>query len=149
MARLMDPVDSVVLDRFAQLAARVLDVSIVCISLIDEHSRTVVSSHGLCAPSSMLLSWSFMNLMIASGHPQLITDGWTAPGIGLRTTVLAGNVAANVGMPLMTPDGRHVGTLTLMDRKPRRWSTSQIEFLKELSVRIVSKVDIGPVERMM
>jgi hypothetical protein len=52
-------------------------------------------------------------------------------------------------MPLTTWDGRQVGTLTLKDRRPHRWSAPQIEFLKELTVRIVGRVDIGSPHQVM
>lgn len=109
---MMDPVDPIILDRLTQLAAQVLDVAVVCVSLVDEHRRTVVSSHGLGTPA----------------------DAPLAPYMGMR---------------LVASNGRAVGTLTVMDRKPCRWDASQIDFLRELTVRLVAQVDIGPVERMM
>jgi len=54
-----------------------------------------------------------------------------------------------LGMRLKDSDGRPVGTLTVMDHRPCRWNAQQIEFLRELAVRLVAQVDIGPVERMM
>jgi hypothetical protein len=42
-----------------------------------------------------------------------------------------------------------VGILTVMDRRTRHWSAPQRSFLKELAVRIVGQVDIGPVDRVM
>ncbi|MCJ7830668.1 MAG: hypothetical protein MUP74_04690 [Desulfobacterales bacterium] len=123
-----DPVSPAVLDRFMRLAAQVLDVPVVCVSLVDELHRRVVSTHGLCARS--------------------VTDGWRAPQAP-RATARDGRLTAQAAMRLVTSDGRQVGTLTVMDRKPLRWSASQLEFLKELSVRIVGEVDIGPADRMM
>ena len=55
----------------------------------------------------------------------------------------------HIEVPLAASDGRRVGTLTVMGRKHRPWSTTQLEFLRELSVRLVSQVDVGPVDRMM
>ena len=113
MAHLMvDPIDPVILDRLTQLAAQVLDVPVVCVSLMDDQRRTVKSSYGLETPGSAPLTPCF-------------------------------------GMRLKAPDGRRVGTLTVMDHKPHRWKAPQIDFLREFTVRLVAQVDIGPVERMM
>lgn len=109
---LVDPVDLVVLDRFTRLAAQILDVPLVHVSLVDDRRHTVVSSYGLGTPAE-------------------------AP------------VAPYVGMRLEAPDGRPVGTLIVMDRKPCRWSAPQIGFLRELAVRLVAQVDIGPTESVM
>jgi hypothetical protein len=123
MAHLMvDPIDPVILDRLTQLAARVLDVPVVCVSLVDEH-HNMVSSCGLRAPTSSAVSPRLMNLMVMS--------------------------TPHVGIPLVASDGHPVGTLRVMDCRPCRWNAPQIDFLRELAVRLVAQVDIGPVERMM
>ena len=49
-----DPIDPFILGRFTELAARVLDVPVVHVSLVDEDRRKVVSSCGLCAPGAGL-----------------------------------------------------------------------------------------------
>jgi hypothetical protein len=108
---MLDPVGAVALTRFARLAARVLEVPLVHIALVDAQHRWVESGG----------------------------DGG-APHAGFLT---------NLKIPLRTWDGRQVGTLTLKDRRPRRWSASQTEFLKELSVRIVGSVDIGSPDQVM
>jgi hypothetical protein len=113
MGRLMvDPVDLVLLDRFTRLAAQVLDVPVVHVSLVDEQRRTTVSSYGLGTPADKPL----------------------VPYLGMR---------------LVASDGRPVGTLIVMDRKPCRWNAPQRGFLQELAVRLVAQVDIGPIERVM
>jgi GAF domain-containing protein len=109
----VDPIDPVILDRFTQLAAQVLDVPVVCVSMVDDFRRKSVNSYGLGAPGR---------------------GGPLTPALGIH---------------LLASDGRPVGTLTVMDRQPFRWSTPQLEFLRELTVRLVAQVDVGPVERMM
>ena len=110
----VDPVDPVILGRFTQLAAQVLDVPVVCVSLVEDcRSKVVSSSYGLGAPGG--------------GRPLM-------PCEVIR---------------LLASDGRPVGTLTVMDRKRRHWSAPQRDFLRELAVRLVTQVDIGPIERVM
>ena len=110
---MLDPVDPLTLDRFTRLAARVLDVPAVCVSLFDGRLRTVVG------------------------------------GYGLDATTGRGRANAPIEVPLAASDGRRVGTLTVMGRDRRPWSTPQLAFLRELIVRLVSQVDIGPADRMM
>lgn len=55
MAQVMtDPIDPFILERFTELAARVLDVPVVHVSLVDDHHRKVMSSYGLHAPRARL-----------------------------------------------------------------------------------------------
>ena len=74
-----DPIDLRTLDRFTGLAARVLDVPVVYLTLMDDTCGKVVTSVGMREPIALRISLSLMNLMVASGHPVLVTDGWAAP----------------------------------------------------------------------
>ena len=133
-------VHSVALDRVTQLASRVLDVPVVCASLVGADRRLVTSSCGLSAPAALLVSWPFMKQVVASRRPLVVTDGRRDPLVARNPAVRDGTVTAYVGMPLVAPDGRAVGTLSVMDRKPRRWSTAQLDLLRALSARIVGDV---------
>lgn len=74
-----DPTRSVALDRLTRLAGRVLDVPVVCVSLVDADSRLLMSSSGLPAPTARLVSWTFMKQVVASGRPWVVTDGRRHP----------------------------------------------------------------------
>jgi hypothetical protein len=47
----------------------VLDVPVVCISLIDADGWLTTSSYGLPPPNAMLIAWSFLKRTAASGRP--------------------------------------------------------------------------------
>ncbi len=145
-----DPIDLRTLDRFTGLAARVLDVPVVYLTLMDDTCGKVVTSVGVREPIALGISLSLMNLMVASHHPVLVTDGWIAPPEA-TSAVAAGRrpVAILAEIALVASDDRPVGTLTVMGWRPRRWSAPQREFLKELAIRIVGEVDIGPTARRM
>jgi len=132
----------VALDGFTQLAGRLLDVPVVCVSLVDADRRLVTSSYGLPAPTALLVSWSLMKQVVTSGRPLVVTDGRRHPLVARNPAVRDGTVTAYVGMPLVAQDGRAVGTLSVMDRKPRRWSAPQLGFLRKLSARIVGEMEL-------
>ncbi len=131
------------LDRFTQLAGQVLDVPVVCVSLVDADRRLLTSSYGLPAPAALLVSWSFMKQVVASGRPLVVTDGRRHPLVARNPAVRDGTVTAYVGMPLVASDGRAVGTLSVMDQKRRRWSAPQLDFLWRLATRIVGEMGQG------
>jgi GAF domain-containing protein len=133
--------DSLALDRFTQLAARVLEVPVVCVSMVDADRRLVTISHGLCVPITLLVFWSFMKQIVASGRPLLVTYRRTDTLLGSAPADPDATVTAYAGVRVVTSDGRPVGTLAVMDEKPRRWSARQLRFLRELSVRIAHEVE--------
>lgn len=134
-----EPTSSVTLDRLTRLAGRVLDVPVVSVSLVDADRRLSTSSYGLSAPIALLVFWSFMKQVIASDGPLVVTDGRKHRLAARNPAVRDGTVTAYVGMPLVTSDGRAVGTLSVMDQRPRRWSARQIELLREFSALIVGE----------
>lgn len=134
---------AVALDRLTQLAGRVLDVPIVCASLVDAERRLLTSSYGLSTPAALLISWSFVKEVVASGRPLVVGDGRRHHLVAWNPAVRDGMVTAYVGMPLVASHGRAVGALSVMDRKPRRWSGPQLDLLRRVSARIVGVMEQG------
>ncbi len=128
--------------RFTEIAGRVLDVPVVCVSLVDANHRLVTSSYGLSAPIALLLAWPFMTQVIASRHPVLITDGRTDNRVAMEPAMRDRAVSAYMGMRLVASDGCVVGALSVFDTRPRLWSGSQLEFLHGLSARIVREMEL-------
>lgn len=127
--------------RFTEAAGRVLEAPVVCLSLVDANHRLVTSSYGLSAPMALLLSWPFMTQVIASRRTLVITDGRTDARVALDPAMRDAAVRAYVGMQLLASDGCAVGVLSVIDSKPRLWGGPQLEFLGDLSARIVGEVE--------
>jgi len=135
------------LDRITYLAGEALDVAAVCVSLVDTEGRLVASSYGLPVPTALLVSHAFRQHVVASRRPLVVADGRRAPLLANNPAVRDGTVRACVGMPLRRPDGRPVGTLLAMDKKPRPWTAPQLDLLGKLSQLIVSEVEVGAAVR--
>lgn len=138
------PTIPVALGRFTELAGRLLEAPVVCVSLVDTDRRLWTSGYGLSAPAALLVFWSFIQQVIASGRPLVVCDGRRHSLAARNPAVRDGTVTAYVGMPLVGANGRAVGTLSVMDHKPRRWSASQLRLLRKLSAWIVRAVDLEP-----
>ena len=64
---------------------------------------------------------------------------------GLRDTtpcIPAAGVVAYAGVPLMTRTGHALGTLCVIDRKPRSWTSEQIETLKTLGAAALAQIEL-------
>ncbi len=134
----------VALDRALQLTGLMLDVPVVCLSLVNAERGLFVSSYGEPETIALLMSWPFMRRVVASHGPLLIGDGRADPMIRGIPAVRDGAVVAYMGMPLVAPTGRAVGTLSVVDRKPRSWSARQLAFLRRLAAWIVSRMEQAP-----
>lgn len=135
------------LDRITHLAGEVLAVPAVCVSLVDAEHRLLASSYGLPVPAALLLSYTFRTHVVASRRALVVSDGRLDPLLARNPAIRDGTVRACVGMPLRTADGRSVGTLMAMDRKPRRWTVSQLDLLGRLSALVVSEMELGAAVR--
>jgi len=98
-------------------------------------------------PAALLLSYALRTHVDASRRPLVVTDGRCDPLLAQNPAVRDGTVRACVGMPLRTADGRAVGTLLAMDRKPRRWTAAQVDLLRKLSALVVSEMELGAAVR--
>ena len=146
-AALLAPSTQEALDRITHVAGKALDVPAVCVSLVDEERRLLVSSFGLPAPAALLLSHAFRRHVVASGRPLVVADGRRDPRLARNPVVRDGTVRACVGMPLGTEDGRAAGTLLAMDRRPRQWTAPELDLLEVFSALIVSEMELGAAVR--
>jgi GAF domain-containing protein len=126
------------LDHYTRLVGRVLDVPVVCISLIDDDGWLTTSSFGLPPPNAMLVAWAFLKRTTASGRPLVIEDARADPRVERLPSVCEGTVGAFLGMRLVASDGRVVGTLSAMAGSPRRWPSRDLEFMRGVRGRILA-----------
>ena len=127
----------VTLERYAQLAGSVLDAPVVCVSLLAADNQLMASSYGLPLPIALLRSWSLMRYVASSGCPLLITDGREDPLTAKNPSVRDGEVVSFMGIRLVASYEHPVGTLSVMDQRPRQWSFLQVGILQYLSVLLV------------
>jgi two-component sensor histidine kinase len=129
-------------DRVTAIAARRFDVPISIISIVD-HDRIWFKSHhgldveeigrdpGLCA--SAILSSEAHILVDASADPRSLANPLVAGDFGLRFYA---------GVPLRTSDGFNLGTLCVIDKKPRPVDQDQIDDLTDLASLVVDQLEL-------
>lgn len=129
-------------DRITAIAARLFDVPISIISIVD-HDRIWFKSHhgidvteiprepGLCA--SAILSSDPHILPDASADPRSLANPLVAGDFGLRFYA---------GVPLTTSDGHNLGTLCVIDKVARPITEDQIEDLKDLASLVTDQLEL-------
>ncbi len=129
-------------DRITAIAARLFDVPISIISIVD-HDRIWFKSHhgvdvtqigrdpGLCASA------------ILRDNPRIIPDA-KCDLHALANPLVAGGFGPRfyVGVPLRTPDGFNLGTLCVIDKEPREASAENVEHLKDLASIVMDQLEL-------
>ena len=138
---LLDSGPDELLDRLTGLAARLLDVSAVVISLVDANRQLFKSTScvvGSAAPGWNPLEASFCPNVVASGKPFVIADTLKQkPGTEVATS---GSFRSYAGMPLVTDDGHILGAMCAMDDKPHSWSDSDLDVLRVLAAGAMAEI---------
>jgi GAF domain-containing protein len=129
-------------DRITSLAARHFDVPVALVSLVDEDRIWFKSHHGLnteeiprapglCA--SVILSDSAYVVTNALEDPRALANPLVAGEMGLRFYAAA---------PLVTHDGHRLGTMNIIDFKPREFDAAGENTLREYAGLVMDQMEL-------
>jgi hypothetical protein len=144
---LLDSPPEAAYDRVTQLAVRLLEAPVALISLVDEDRQFFKSCIGLGEPWSSTretpLSHSFCQHALESPTPVVIEDARVHPLVRENLAIRDLDVIAYLGIPLITAAGHTLGTLCVIDHKPRAWTADQIETITVLAASVVSEIELA------
>jgi len=143
--QLLDSPPDPAYDRIAEVAARMLEAPVALISLVDEDRQFFKSCVGLGEPWDSTretpLSHSFCKHALDSAEPLVIEDARVHPLVRENLAIRDLDVIAYVGIPLITTRRHALGTLCVIDHRPRTWTTEQIEALHVLTTSVVAEIE--------
>jgi GAF domain-containing protein len=107
-------------DRITALAARAFDVPIAIVSVVDTDRIWFKSRYGLADVSEIERAPGLCASAILGDEPWIVTDAPSDPR-ALANPLVAGEFGLRfyAGVPLTTRDGYNLGTLCVLDTKPR------------------------------
>ena len=129
-------------DRITALAARHFNVPVALVSLVDEDRIWFKSRHGLEVPeiprspglcASVILSDSAYVVTNAMEDPRTLANPLVAGAMGLRFYAAA---------PLVTHDGHRLGTLNVIDFKPRDFDQDGEHTLHEFAGLVMDQMEL-------
>ena len=133
-------------DRLTRLAARLLEVPIALVSLVDEDRQFFKSHCGLPEPWASRretpLSHSFCQHAVELGRPLVIDDAREHPLVRDNLAITDLNVIAYLGIPLVTPDGHVLGSFCAIDTEPRRWTDDEVATLADLARAVSTEIEL-------
>nr|WP_243731737.1 SpoIIE family protein phosphatase [Nocardioides ochotonae] len=82
-------------------------------------------------------------LVLAAGAPLVLPDATADPRSADLSCVRAGEVAAYLGVPLVSESGRVLGALGVLDAAPRAWTEQDCHLLEHLVTLVVADVELA------
>lgn len=140
--RILDTPPDGAFDRITALAARLFNVPIAIVSIVD-HDRIWFKSHhgmtaeeiprepGLCA--SAILQGDVWVVENAPEDPRTLTNPLVAGDFGL---------GFYAGAPLKTREGYNLGTMCILDTAPRSMSATDMATLQDLAGLVISELEL-------
>jgi PAS domain S-box-containing protein len=128
-----DPTGSELLDRITRVAGALFDVPMVVVTLIADDGHAVKLGIGL--PDGETLEPSALHTVTLAGEGTFAIADATGDARFARDPWVTGrSVRFYAGHPLRSADGERIGTLSILDTRPRWLPSEQLARLKDLAL---------------
>jgi two-component sensor histidine kinase len=139
---ILDTAPETTFDRITAMAARLFQVPIAVISLVDESRIWFKSHHGLNV-KQISRDPGLCASAILQEEPWVLTDASTDPR-SKDNALVTGDFGLRfyVGVPLRTKDGFNLGMLCVLDSTPHEVTAAQIADLKDLAAIVMDQMEL-------
>lgn len=140
--RVLDTPEEERFNAIARLAARLAQTPIALVTLVDAERQWFKARVGFDAQET-LRSLSFCAHAVAGGSYMEIEDALSDVRFNDHPAVMGDpHVRFYAGMPLVLPGGEKIGTLCVVDSRPRRLDDTQRMALEVLSNSVVAELEL-------
>lgn len=149
-SRLLEAEAVPVFEEATQTAAHFLDVPICILGVMDKDRQVFKSAVGLsrlglmnhlAATRQLPRNESFCASVVESRKVLAISNTSAEPAFAKSLLVQQYGIRAYLGVPLLTATGHCLGTLAVMERVPRTFTSKEIEFLELMARWIMSEFE--------
>jgi diguanylate cyclase (GGDEF)-like protein len=138
----LDHPDDEHFDRLVRLASTVLETPIALISLVDGDRQWFLAQHGLEAKETPR-KMAFCAHAIAGDETLVVPDARQDPRFCTNPLVISDpKICFYAGTPLQSRNGHNLGTLCVVDRQPRNFSTTQVRLLEDLAQLVLRELEL-------
>ncbi len=124
-----------------------LNAPVALVSLVDSDRQFFKSCLGLPEPWASArqapLSHSFCQHAVASREPLIVADSREHEVLRDNLAIRDMGVIAYAGIPLIDAGGHALGTLCVIDSRPRHWTTEQVQLLGDLAASVVTEISLA------
>jgi GAF domain-containing protein len=129
-------------DDITGLAAHICDAPIAMISLVDENRQWFKSRVGL-EEQQTPRDIAFCAHAILQDEPLIVADATKDQRFANNPMVTGEmNVRFYAGFPLINPEGLALGTLCIVDHKPRQLSLAQVKTMRSLARQVMMLLEL-------
>ena len=148
--QIMDTEDEECFNDLVQLAASICNVPISIISLLDDKRSWFKSAHGVERGAEVDRKFSICSHAILQPEVFIVEDTNLDERFVDNPTLNGDlNVRFYAGAPLKTSDGHILGTLCILDSKPRKLEQGQIEALRILAHQVMAHLELRKSHRAL
>ncbi len=127
-------------DDIVRLAASVCQVGIAAISLVESRRLWLKAKLGV-ATSELNAEGSFCAEVVRSRAALAVADA-AADALFCDTGLVTSGIRAYLGYPLLAPSGAVLGSLCVLDVKPRDWTPHEHEAVRVLAAQVITLLDL-------
>jgi PAS domain-containing protein/CheY-like chemotaxis protein len=148
MKLLHEPGAESALQRLVEETARTLGAPIALVSLVLEKQQWFKAHVGLTdellAQRGTPLAQSFCRHVVDddAASPLIVPDAKRHPYFAQNLLVRRGDVGSYAGAPLLTSSGQVLGTLCILDKRPRAMTQEQVDQLQALARRAAGELEL-------
>jgi sigma-B regulation protein RsbU (phosphoserine phosphatase) len=130
-------------DRVANLAARLFQVPIATVTIVDEDRVWFKAAHGLTGVSQIGRDPGLCASVILRDDAYVIADALTDPR-ALNHPLVLGEFGLRfyAAAPIVTGDGHRLGTVNVIDREPREVTRDQAAALTDLAAIVMDQLEL-------
>ena len=149
--RLLDTPPEEAFDRVTRRLSEIFDAPISLMSLIDEDRQFWKSQHGLpadlAAAGAHARETSICGHVVAANETVVIEDAWLDPRLAGNSFLREQNIRFYAGAPLKTSDGSAIGSLCIIDHRPRRITDRDRQLLELMADTVMAEVEARALAR--
>ena len=132
-------------DRLAGLTRKVLKAPTAMITLVDDthlHAKSCAGQRDLVKNGRTPVKETFCQHVVRSGEPLVVEDAREHELTKGLAAVKSGKALAYAGVPLTLHGGFVVGTLCVVDAKPRAWKRDDVSILEDLAQSVLTEIEM-------
>jgi len=141
--KIMDTLPEQAYDDFAKLAALICHTPIALITLLDDHRQWFKARVGMETSETPREQAFCAHAIMNPDEVMIVKDATRDERFANNPLVTSDpNICFYAGVPLVTPTGEALGTICVIDNKPREITPNQLEALKVLSREVIVQLEL-------